>query len=97
MAPSNRRKDEIGAAEKSVHREVGHEHPLFVALGIAIASGIALTFAGRIGPQLFDVSPHDPVVYAGVGASMLAVASAALVIPALRASQIDPARTLREE
>jgi predicted permease len=69
----------------------------FVALGIAVAAGIALTFAARIGPQLFDVSPRDPVVYVGVGALMIVVASAALVIPALRASRVDPASTLRED
>jgi predicted permease len=87
----------IGATTTSIVGLVLRGGLRFVALGIVVASAIALTFAGRIGPQLFDVSPRDPAVYAGVGALMLIVASAALVIPALRASQVDPARTLREE
>ncbi|HWH51333.1 MAG TPA: ADOP family duplicated permease, partial [Gemmatimonadaceae bacterium] len=87
----------IGATTMSIVGLVLRGGLRFVALGIVVATGIALTFAGRIGPDLFDVSPRDPTVYAGVGALMLVVASAALVIPALRASRVDPARTLREE
>jgi ABC-type lipoprotein release transport system permease subunit len=47
--------------------------------------------------QLFGVSPVDPATYAAIDALVLAVAAAATLIPALRATAVDPAVALRSE
>ncbi|MBV9881100.1 MAG: ABC transporter permease [Gemmatirosa sp.] len=65
--------------------------------GIGIGGAVTLAAAGRLAPLLFEVSPHDPLVYAAVAAAMLAVAAAASVIPARRAARVDPNVVLRSE
>jgi predicted permease len=68
-----------------------------VFTGLSAAILIAWALGGRIGPQLFDESPHDPVIYVAVSATMLAVALLALITPAWRAARTDPALALRQE
>jgi putative ABC transport system permease protein len=67
------------------------------ATGVVLGAAVAL-WAGRfIKPLLFDESPADPVVFATVAASLLAVAIVASLIPALRATRADPVRALRSD
>jgi hypothetical protein len=65
--------------------------------GVGVVLGLAGTYAasGQVGPLLFGVSPHEPMVYAVVAAAMLLVAAAASFIPARRASRVDPNVALR--
>ena len=67
------------------------------AAGLVI--GLAGAFAARrfLASLVFDVSPADPWIYAGVAALMLAVALVACYIPARRASRVDPLIALRWE
>ena len=44
---------------------------------------------------LFGVEPNDPVVLAGVSVLALLVATAATLIPARRATRVDPTVALR--
>jgi putative ABC transport system permease protein len=44
---------------------------------------------------LFQVTGRDPMVYLTVGALLLAIALLAALIPALRASRVDPIIALR--
>jgi ABC-type antimicrobial peptide transport system permease subunit len=69
----------------------------FVLVGAAIAGLLAFVAARWMQPLLFEQSARDPVVFAGVGALILAVALAASAVPALRASRTDPATALRTE
>jgi predicted permease len=63
---------------------------------MGLAAGLAVSFAlGRLAePLLFRVSAHDPAVFAGVAATLLAVGLAASLLPGARATRIDPMRTL---
>jgi putative ABC transport system permease protein len=79
-------------------------------LGLVVRQGIALTVAGAavglagafaltrlIAAQLYEVKPTDPGTFALVTLLLLAVAFAATLVPALRATRIDPIIALREE
>jgi ABC-type antimicrobial peptide transport system permease subunit len=57
----------------------------------SLASGRALA------NQLFGVSMMDPTTFVGTAAALIVVAAVASVIPAWRATQIDPVRALRGE
>lgn len=49
------------------------------------------------GGTIHGIGPHDPATFATPALLLLAVATVASLLPALRAAQIDPARTLRQE
>jgi len=44
---------------------------------------------------LFQITGRDPVVYVAVGALLMTIALVAALIPALRASRVDPIIALR--
>ena len=69
----------------------------FVLVGILI--GIGLTFLGSrlIASFLFGLSPQDPLTILGAALLLVAVACVAGVIPARRASRVDPVVALRCE
>jgi ABC-type antimicrobial peptide transport system permease subunit len=46
---------------------------------------------------LYGTSVFDPIVFAGMIASLLLTAVIACVVPAIRASRIEPMRALRTE
>ncbi len=77
---------------------------LVVRQGVSLASiGILLGLAGSLvisrflKSQLFGVTPRDPATYAVVVGVLLASATLATLVPALRAVRVDPAHALRQE
>jgi putative ABC transport system permease protein len=57
-----------------------------IGLGTAAAALLTRVIAG----MLFQVSATDPVTYAGIAATLLAVGLAASYVPAWRATRVDP-------
>jgi putative ABC transport system permease protein len=66
-----------------------------IGLGIGLAFSLALTRLMK--SLLYDISATDPLTFAGVSLIFLTVAIAACWIPAMRATRVDPAVTLRCE
>jgi len=79
-------------------------------LRLVVGQGVRLTLAGTslgvlaagfasrwIQPLLFRQSATDPLVYGGVGATMIIVSLAASALPAFRAAEADPNTALRVE
>ncbi len=87
----------LGARTSDIIRLVVSEGVRVVAVGIVLGIGIALLTGRFVSPLLFHVSPRDPWVLALVGAALLAVAVAASLVPALRASRVDPNLALRAD
>ena len=87
----------LGAEMRHLVRLVLVEGMKLALVGVVLGGAIAL-FVGRwVKPLLFDVSPRDPAVFAGVGAVLLGVAALASLIPARRAGRVDPIEALRSE
>jgi predicted permease len=85
----------IGAAPSSIRTMVLHRAVLVACAGVGL--GAAGAWAGRrlIESRLAGVSPLDPLSWIVAVASLLAVAVAAALIPACRATRVDPVQTLR--
>lgn len=87
----------LGARRMQVVTLVFGENAWIAASGSAIGLMIAL-FASRVlGSFLYGMSARDPWVIAGSVAMLVAVSSAASMIPALRAARIEPMEALRSE
>ena len=87
----------LGAGRKSVLRMVMRRGLLLALWGIAAGLAIAVAAGPQIAPLLYRVSPADPVSIAGAALFLIAVALLASLIPALRATRVDPLVALRQE
>jgi predicted permease len=85
----------LGASPKAVMRWVLRETLLRVGIGVAIGLALASIVSNTLESLLFGVEPVNVFIYCGVGVFLAAVASGAALIPALRASRVDPAAALR--
>ena len=87
----------LGAQTRDVLRMVVNQGMRPVAIGLAI--GIASAFAlGRlITSQLYEVSAHNPALLAGSTILLAAIALIACLLPARRATHVDPIQALRTE
>jgi ABC-type antimicrobial peptide transport system permease subunit len=87
----------LGAPASQVAGLVLRQSLALVSLGVAV--GLAGAAAGTrvLRGLLFEVSPTDPVVLAGVSALLLTIALVASLVPTRRALRVDPLDTLRAE
>jgi ABC-type antimicrobial peptide transport system permease subunit len=69
--------------------------PAAAGIVVGVLGGLAATSLLR--SVLFEVSPNDPVVVVAVTSLIGVIAIAASLIPAWRASRIDPVIALRAE
>jgi putative ABC transport system permease protein len=69
--------------------------PALIGLGLGLTASAAATRLLR--EMLYETRPLDPLVFAAVSATLLLVAAAACIVPAWRASRVDPMQALRTE
>jgi hypothetical protein len=67
------------------------------AVGLAIGLVAAAGVTGALRALLFDVAPLDPRAFAAASAVLAGVAIAASLVPAWRASRVDPTTSLRAD
>ena len=87
----------LGAEAKTVRRlvlgQVGWMTAVGAVIGVAIAAGLS-----RVAESLlYQMTARDPFVFAGATIVLIAVAFTAGLIPAQRASRVDPMTALRYE
>ena len=87
----------LGAQTTDVLRMVIRQGMTPVVIGLAI--GLAATFAvGRLlATQLYQISPHNPLLLSLTAFTLAVVAMLACLIPARRASLVNPIEALRTE
>jgi ABC-type antimicrobial peptide transport system permease subunit len=73
--------------------------PGIISTVIGLAIGLVLAQIGTRSLQglLYGITPADRITYIVVGLSVLIIAIAASLIPALRIVTLDPSKTLRQE
>jgi len=85
----------LGAGRGDVRRMVLRQMARMLALG-SVVGLLAATGVGRAAESLlFGVDGFDPVVLGAVTVLLSAIAFAAAVVPALKASRVDPMEALR--
>ncbi|MFN2398636.1 MAG: ADOP family duplicated permease [Gemmatimonadaceae bacterium] len=87
----------LGATTGDVLRMVLREGGALALAGTGIGVASALVLTGVLRTMLFEITPADPVTYAGGVALLLGVALFACYLPARRATRIDPVTALRGE
>ncbi len=87
----------LGAQRSDVLRLVIGHGARMALIGVAVGIGAALGLTRLMANQLFGVSAHDPLTFAGVALLLIVVAVAACYIPARRAMRVDPMIALRCE
>ena len=87
----------LGAQARDVVRLVISGGLRVVIIGLTIGAGVALLAGKFIAPLLFDISPKDPGIFALVAVTLIATAIIASVVPAWRATRVDPNVALKTE
>jgi putative ABC transport system permease protein len=87
----------LGAQTAQILRLVLRKGVTLILLGIAIGFLASYFLTRLISSQIWGVSPTDPYTYATVSLLALFIGVSACLLPALRASQVDPWTALRCE
>ncbi len=87
----------LGARGRDVLGDVLRRALTVSCFGIALGTTIAILAGRAIAPQLDGVSPLDPLTFLTVIALLFGCACTAALLPAIRATRVDPAYALRYE
>lgn len=87
----------IGARQRDVVQLILRSGLLLSIAGIAVGMGLAAWASQLMHGLLYDVSPADPLTFTIVGLTLVLVALAASVVPAWRATRVDPVIALKSE
>ena len=87
----------LGAERSNVLWSVFRESITIVIIGLAAGIPAAFGASLLLSDLLFGVSPSDPATMAVAAVVLMGVAAAASVVPAWRASRVDPMVALRCE
>jgi ABC-type antimicrobial peptide transport system permease subunit len=85
----------LGARKGDIIRGVLRTSLTIVGIGIVLGLAASVGAARQLSTLLFGVPPHDTSVLAGTLFVLLGTAAAANILPARRASRVDPMKSLR--
>ena len=87
----------LGARRDGVLLMVVRQGLTLVVIGLVIGVGGALAAGRVLSAYLYETAPRDPIIFAGVAALFIAAGIVACLIPARRATRVDPLIALRAE
>ena len=85
----------LGAANGDVLRMVLRQSVLLATVGLGLGLIAALAVSRVLSSLVFGISATDPATLGGVAVLLLAVATAAALVPAWRASRVSPVEAMR--
>jgi putative ABC transport system permease protein len=85
----------LGARTGDVLKLVVVEGMTPAVIGIVVGAAAALVSARLLERLVFGISASDPLTLAGVAGTLAMVALLASLLPAYRASRLDPLKVLR--
>jgi putative ABC transport system permease protein len=87
----------LGAGRVDVLRLMLGQAGRMALIGVAVGVLASLALTHLMSSMLFGVSAHDPLTLSAVAVLLTAVALAACLVPARRATRVDPMVALRYE
>jgi putative ABC transport system permease protein len=87
----------LGATRADVLRLIVRGGATFILAGLALGTLAAFGLTRLLASLIYGVTPTDPATFAAVTALLAAIAVLACVIPAAKATRIDPVAALRNE
>ena len=87
----------LGAARGDIVRLVLRQGTMLAGIGAVIGLGLSFAATRALSAFLFGVSAFDPVVFGGVTAMLVGAAVIASLVPARRATRVDPIVALRAD
>jgi putative ABC transport system permease protein len=87
----------LGATARDVIADVLGQGLRLAALGMVVGLALALAVTRLMSSLLFGITPTDVATFAGSALLLAIIAVAASLVPALRASRVDPFVALRDE
>ena len=87
----------LGARLPAILRLVVGQGLQLAWLGVGVGLALSMATTGVMSSILYGVAPRDPVVLLVVGGVLTVVAAVASLVPARRATRIDPLTSLRSE
>ena len=87
----------LGAQAADIMRMVLKQGMVMVLTGVALGLGASWMLTGLMSRLLYQVSATDPATFGGIALLLIAVALIACLIPARRATSVDPLKALRYE
>ncbi|HEX3644804.1 MAG TPA: ABC transporter permease [Vicinamibacterales bacterium] len=87
----------LGAQPCDVIADVMGQGLRLAGYGVGVGIALALVVTRLLRSLLFGTSPTDVFTFAAVATLLVAIAAAASLVPALRASRVDPLIALRDE
>jgi ABC-type antimicrobial peptide transport system permease subunit len=87
----------LGASKGEILKMIVGQGARLAAFGLGLGAVGVVVLQRVIAGQLYAVSATDPVVFAGISLLLFGAALLACLIPAWRASRVDPMMALRSE
>jgi putative ABC transport system permease protein len=87
----------LGASRSDVLKLVVRNGMKPILLGVVIGLSAAFALSRLVASLVFGVRPTDPLTFATVALLLVSVGILANILPAYRATRIEPVSTLREE
>ena len=87
----------LGATRRSVLQLVLGQAIVLIAAGVALGLMASLALSSIMRSLLFQVSERDPSTFIAIALTLASVGLLASVLPARRATRVDPVVALRAE